>query len=158
MKEEQLLKKQTHIFGGKSMDQKTSRRQFFTRAGQVFGIALVAPSILSSTVFAAEERRRARPTEGAAAGGAGAGADKPMVDPKSDQAKAVHFVTKKADVKDAALKTERNGVPFDKQFCNGCQFYVPAGKKGGGEVGSCQILSGNLVPSQGWCTTWAKKA
>jgi hypothetical protein len=141
------------------MDQKTSRRQFFTQAGQIFGIALIAPSILSSTVFA-EERRRARPTEGAAAGGsadAGAAA-KPMVDPKSDQAKGVHFVLKKSDMKDATLKTERNGVAFDKQFCDGCQFYVPAGKKGGGDVGSCQILSGNLVPAKGWCTTWAKKA
>lgn len=145
------------------MDNKSSRRQFFTRAGQVLGIALIAPSVFSSSVFA-EERRRPRPTEGAAAGGAapgaggGAGLSKPWVDVKSDQAKAVNYSLKHSDVKKAELKTERGGVAFDKQFCSGCTFFAAAGKKDGKDGGNCTVLSGNLVPADAWCASWSKKA
>lgn len=145
------------------MESHSSRRQFFIRAGQMLGLVAAGP-LLSRVVFA-EEKRRARPAAGgAAAGGAAAPAasgggdlSKPMVDPNSPQAKAVNYALKHADVKKAELKIERNGVPFEKQYCKDCTFYKKAGNKNGGEVGNCTVLSNNNVPHDAWCATWVKK-
>jgi hypothetical protein len=45
-----------------------------------------------------------------------------------------------------------------KQYCDGCQFYTAAGKRGKDDVGKCQILQNNLVKAKGWCNTFAPKA
>jgi hypothetical protein len=141
------------------MDQKTSRRQFFTQVGTLVGVAVMAPALFSANAFAEERRKRA---EGGAApaGGAAAGGDLnlPMVEPGKGQAAAVNYTLKHADVKDPALKVERGGVPFEKQHCSGCSFYTKAGNKNGKEVGKCTIFAGNLVESTAWCSTWTKKA
>lgn len=140
------------------MEQNSSRRRFFVHVGQMLGLAAVAPTLLSSKVFA-EERRRARPAEGGAAPAAGGGdLNLPMVEPGKGSAGPVNYHFKHSDVKDAALKVERGGVPFEKQFCTGCSFYTKAGNKGGEEVGKCQIFPNQLVKGTAWCSTWTKKA
>jgi len=139
------------------MEQKSSRRKFFTQMGQILGLAVIAPSLFSSKVFAEEQRRRARPSEGGAAAGGG-DLSLPPVEPGKGAAGAVNYSLKHSDVKDAALKVDRSGVPFDKQFCSGCGFYTKVGMKDGKEVGKCQIFQGQLVQSTAWCSSWNKKA
>jgi hypothetical protein len=142
------------------MDQKSSRRQFFTHAASLLGLAVMAPALFGSQAFA-EERRRARGEGGAAAPGAAAGGGDlglPMVEPGKGPAAAVNYSLKHADVKDKALKVDRGGVPFEKQMCHSCSFYTKAGDKAGKEVGKCQIFAGQLVESTAWCSTWNKKA
>jgi hypothetical protein len=165
LKKAQFLKN-CFIFWRLFMEAKSSRRQFFLRVGQMLGLAVVIPSVISSVVFA-EERRRARPAEGGAAGAGAGGAggaekpkgdvNKPMVDPKSKMAQDLSYSLKHADVKKPELKTERQGVPFEKQFCKDCNFYQGAGKKNGTEVGNCTVLSGNNVPHDAWCSSWFKR-
>jgi len=141
------------------MEAKSSRRQFFTFAGTMLGLAVLAPAVLGSRAFA-EERRRARSEGGAAPAAAGGGNDLnlPMVEPGKGQAAAVNYVLKHQDVKDKALKVERGGVAFEKQQCANCSFYTKAGNKNGKEVGKCQIFPNMLVESPAWCSTWNKKA
>ena len=127
-----------------------NRRSFLQTAGVTLGVLTVLP-----TLALAEERRR-----GSAAGAAAA--PPALVDPKAAAAKAVHYVHNTSDIKDAALKTERNGMKFEAQNCKNCIFYVGdkeitvAGKK----AAPCQIpfAAGKVVAAAGWCTTWAKKA
>lgn len=140
------------------MEQNNSRRRFFIRMGQMLGLAAIAPALFSAKVFA-EERRRARPSEGGAAPAAGGGdLALPMVEPGKGAAVAVNYHHKHADVKDPAVKVERAGVPFEKQFCTGCGFYTKVGIKGGEEVGKCQIFPNQLVKGSAWCSSWNKKA
>jgi hypothetical protein len=139
------------------MDQKASRRQFFTTLGSFVGLAVMAPAVLSSRAFA-EERRRARPAEGAAPAAGGADLNLPMVEPGKGPAAAVSYALDHKNVKDAALKVDRGGVAFDKQHCENCSFFTKAGKKGSKEVGKCQIFQNQLVESTAWCSTWNKKA
>lgn len=137
------------------MDQNTSRRRFFMQVGQMLGLAIIAPALFGSQVFA-EEKRRARPSEGAAP--AAAGGDLPMVEPGKGAAAAVNYVHKHSDIKDASLKVARGGLPFEKQVCTNCSFYTKHGIKNGEEVGKCQIFPGQLVRGSAWCSTWNKKA
>jgi hypothetical protein len=151
----------TTVFASRrlQMKQSKSRRRFFVHMGQMIGLAAIAPALFGSKVFA-EERRRARPAEGGAAPAAGGGGDLalPMVEPGKGAATAVNYHLKHADVKDAAVKVERSGVPFEKQFCTGCGFYTKVGNKDGGEVGKCQIFPNQLVKGSAWCASWNKKA
>jgi hypothetical protein len=48
-------------------------------------------------------------------------------------------------------KSERAGIPADKQFCNNCIYY----KAIGDDYGSCQLLPQGNVTSIGWCFSWA---
>ncbi len=134
------------------MEQNTSRRRFFVHVGQMLGLAAIAPVLFSSNVFA-EERRRGRSAE---AGGGAEGLT--MVEPGKGAAGAVNYHFKHSDVKDAALKVDRGGVPFAKQFCHNCNFYTKHSLKNGEEVGKCQIFPNQLVKSTAWCSTWNKKA
>lgn len=126
-----------------------NRRSFLQTAGVTLGILTVLP-----TLVLAEERRRG--------GAAGAAAAPALVDPKAAAAKAVNYVHNTSDIKDAALKTERNGMKFEAQNCKNCAFYTAdkeitvAGKK----AAPCQMpfAAGKVVAAAGWCTTWAKKA
>ncbi|WP_413287591.1 high-potential iron-sulfur protein [Bdellovibrio sp. HCB337] len=136
------------------MQHNTSRRRFFKQAGQMLGLALVAPALFGSKALAEERRRRS--AEGAAP--AAGGGDLPMVEPGKGTAAPVNYVHKHSDVKDAALKVDRGGVSFDKQFCNNCSFYTKHGTKNGEETGKCQIFPNQLVKGTAWCSTWTKKA
>jgi ribosomal protein S27AE len=133
----------------------TSRRRFFIHVGQMLGLAALAPVLFSAKALA-EEKRRARPTEGGAAGGAEAGLT--MVEPGKGAGAAVNYVLKHSDVKDAALKIERGGLPFEKQLCTNCGFYAKHSVKNGEEVGKCQIFPNQLVKGSAWCASWNKKA
>ncbi len=128
-----------------------NRRLFIQSSLSILGLAAVIPSILS-----AEERRR-----GGSAAAAGAGA-LTLVDPKDPAAKAVNYVHLNKEIKDAALKTERNGVKFENQQCKGCSFYTLDKESvvGGKKAAPCQMpfAAGKVVSSTGWCSTWAKRA
>ena len=125
------------------------RRAFIQSTLALAGIATVLPSLLS-----AEERRRG--------GGAATATGASLVDPKDPAAKAVNYVQNGKEIKDAALKTERAGVKFEKQQCTGCTFYaleketVVSGKKSA----PCQMpfAAGKNVVGTGWCSSWAKRA
>ncbi len=135
------------------MDHKASRRQFFANLGSIVGLAVVAPALFSSKVFAEEKRRG-----GSGGGAAGGDLNLPMVEVGKGQAAAVTYVLKHADVKNAALKIERGGVAFEKQTCVNCNFYAKVGDKNGKEVGKCTIFPNMLVEGSAWCATWTKKA
>ncbi|MFN8792064.1 MAG: high-potential iron-sulfur protein [Bdellovibrionales bacterium] len=136
---------------------KVSRRAFFTQVSGVLALGAISPLISSQAL--AEERRRARPAAGGDKAASGSGPlAQPLVDPQSDVAKAVKYVHSKADLKDATAKIERQGVAYDQQFCNNCSFYKEVGQKEGAAVGSCTIFPQKLVKSQGFCTSWNKKA
>ena len=138
------------------MEQKNSRRQFFTFAGSMLGLAVLAPAVLGSKAFA-EERRRAR-TEGGAAPAAGGAAELPMAEPGKGPAAAMNYVLDHKDLKRAELKVERAGVPFEKQHCANCNFFTKSGTKNGKDIGKCSVLPANQVEATAWCSTWAKKA
>lgn len=134
----------------------SSRRSFFQVVAGLAGLAVIAPKSLKGlgTVAQAEEKRRgAAPVAGAAKDG-----DLPLAEPGKDVAGGMNYQHKHADVKDAKLKTEKQGVAWDKQLCSGCSFYTAAGKKGADEVGKCIVIPGKVVKATGWCTSWNKKA
>lgn len=124
-----------------------NRRSFFQTALMAIGVAAVLPSLVK-----AEERRRS--------GGTAAGAAT-LVDPKDAAAKAVNYAHNNKDVKDKALRIERNGVKFEAQHCKVCAFYDATKETtvGGKKAGGCQMpfAAGKLVSSEGWCSTWSKK-
>jgi hypothetical protein len=130
-----------------------SRRHFFKQAAAMCGAALLAPV----TGFAANERRGGGSSAATAAAG-NADLNLPMVEPGKGMAASMNYHYKNTDVKDAALKIERQGVPFANQHCASCMLYTKVGKKAGGEVGKCQLFQGQLVKSTGWCSSWNKKA
>jgi hypothetical protein len=131
-----------------------SRRVFFKKLVSLTGAALLAPHLIGS-IAGAEEKRRAKKD----AGGATETGDLafPFVDPSKDTGAALKYHHKNSEVKDAALKIERNGVPFDKQTCATCMLYTGVGKKGSDEVGKCALFPNHLVKSTGWCMSWQKK-
>jgi hypothetical protein len=139
------------------MSEMKTRRDFMKLAFGVSGLALLAPNILM-----AEERRRSKPAGGAAgasgAGAAGGDLNAPMVKPGEGMAASVNYQFKHEDVKDPALKVERQGVPFKDQHCKTCMLYTKAGMKNGEEVGKCTLFNGQLVKANAWCASWSKKA
>ena len=138
------------------MEPKNSRRQFFTYTGTMLGLAVLAPAIFGSRASAEERRRAAAPAAGAAPGGAAA--ELPMAVPGKGPAAAMNYALDHKDVKDAKLKIEKSGIPFEKQHCANCNFYTEGRTKNGKEIGKCQVLPANMVESTAWCSTWAKKA
>ena len=128
-----------------------SRRHFIRNISGLIGASAVF-SVVGNSAFG-EERRASKPK----AGGDPA-LDLPMVQPGVGSATALNYVLDHKDLKDAKLKVERNGVPFEKQHCNSCMFYTKAGEKGGGEVGKCQLFPNQIVKGSAFCTSWTKKA
>lgn len=124
------------------------RRSFLKYSMTVSGIILAAPLLLK-----AEERRR-RGGDAKAAGGALV-----LLDPKDQAAKALNYAEKHSDVKDAKLKTDRGGVKFEAQKCEGCQFFDKSKEAtvSGKKAAPCQLFPGKAVVAEGWCTTWTKK-
>lgn len=130
---------------------KINRREFFVHAGQLVGAALAIPLVLRGEALAQERRR------GGGASPSG-GAELPLVSPKDSNAMAVNYVEKHSDLKKAEMKTERQGVKFEAQFCSNCSFYKAAGKKNGKDAGPCQIFPGKWVLGEAWCGSWNKKS
>lgn len=135
-----------------------NRRHFMQTAAALSGLAFLKSKNLKEVLpmAKAEEKRRGAPAAGGNA--AGGDLDLPLVEPGKDLATAVNYVHKAAELKDAKLKVERQGVPFAKQACSGCSFYSGVGKKGADDLGKCTIFAGKLVKGQGWCSSWNKKA
>ncbi|MFN7905901.1 MAG: high-potential iron-sulfur protein [Pseudobdellovibrionaceae bacterium] len=143
LEKKQTTKKQT-------TKNNVSRRDFFklgATAAAVTGIFGIFSS--QGQVAQAEERRKKK--DSAAAGDQ-------LCDPNSGVAKGMNYQAKHTDVKNAALKVEKQGLKFDQQFCNNCSFYAKKSAVNGKEVGACQIIPGCVVASEGWCSSWNKKA
>ena len=126
-----------------------NRRSFFGSLATATGVALILPLIAKA------ERKRG-------GGTAAAGAALKLVDPKDGQAKSVNYVHNHSEIKDKALMTDRAGVKFADQKCHGCVFYQ-ADKEAtidGKKAAPCQMpfATGKAVASEGWCSSWAKKA
>jgi hypothetical protein len=131
-----------------------SRRGFFKQAAAVLGAAILTPVIGR----AANERRGGGGEAAAPAAGGGGDLNLPLVEPGKGMAASLNYHYKNTDVKDKALTIERQGTPFAKQHCGSCMLYTKVGKKGGEEVGKCQLFQGQLVKNTGWCASWNKKA
>ncbi len=131
------------------MSKVNSGRRLFVQSLPAFvGIAAFAGTAL------AEERRRAKKAD---AGGAAAGGGLTPVNPATDaMAKSVNYVDNHKDMTKAELKTDRQGVKWDQQFCNGCQLHVVI--PGQTERVGCTLFSGKSVAAKGWCSSWAKKS
>lgn len=125
-----------------------NRRSFIQQAITVTGAIALFPILAKS-----EERRRG----GGAAPAAAAGLV--LIDPKDPQAKALNYAHEHKDIKDKALQTDRNGVKWADQKCQGCNFYQKdkEGKASGKAAAPCQLLAGKAVAATGWCSSWAKK-
>lgn len=131
-----------------------NRRSFFSASIKVIGLSLLSNLALNrqmGTLAQAEEKRRGGESAG--------GNDLPLVDPAKDStAQGVKYVHKNSDFKEAALKTVRNGVPFEKQTCSGCALYTKKEVRNGEEVGVCILFAKKVVKGSGFCTSWNKKA
>lgn len=127
----------------------TNRRGFFKNSLGFAGVLATAPSILSALLTSTSSSvAKAADTCGAAT----------LVEPGKGMAASVNYHNKFSEVKDAKLKTERQGVKWGKQNCQGCMLFTACGKKGNDEVGKCTIFAGQIVKANGWCSTWNKKA
>lgn len=128
----------------------TSRRQLLKTLPAVVGLGLLG----SASLVSAQERRRPKKGD---AGGAAAGGATPPVDPAKDpMAKSVNYVEKHADLKKPELKTERQGLKWEEQFCKNCQLHTIL--PGTTERMGCTLFSGKSVAADGWCSSWAKKS
>lgn len=131
---------------------KMTRRSLIQKVTGLSALLALAPQALM-----AEEKRRARGGDSKAAAAAGP-LGYPLVDPAGNAGKAVNYVRAHADLKDAKLKTERQGMAWDQQICGNCSFYKEVGTKDGGKVGTCTIFANQLVLEKAWCASWNKKA
>ena len=126
----------------------SNRREFFKQTLGVVGVVAAGQVTLQSLL-----------TQKSWAAGTAENCDKlPFVEPGKGMAASVNYVVKHADLKDAKLKTERQGVKWDKQVCKGCMLFTACGKKGADEVGKCTLFNGQVVKASAWCSTWNKKA
>lgn len=128
------------------LDRRDFLRHGFTTIG---GMTLLAQFIPS---FSRAEEQRGSP--GAISKDTKAISALPMVKPGEAAAVAVNYVAKHSDIKDSALKVERMGVPFEKQFCSNCMLFT---KDGAGDAGKCPIFANQQVAGAAWCSSWAKK-
>lgn len=127
-----------------------NRRDFFKHSvGVAAGFLLLTPFLAQ----AQNRRKRDEKATGATSGLA-------LLDPKDPAAKNLNYAETHAEVKDAKLKIDRNGVKFDAQKCEGCQFYDKSKETtiSGKKASACQLFPGKAVTASGWCTTWVKKA
>lgn len=125
-----------------SSESNTNRRQALKQLAVAAGLAVLAPKAL------AEKRR---------GGGGGADDSLPLVEAGKGMAASVNYVEKHADLKDAKMKTTRQGLAWDQQRCNNCMLYTKVGDRGGKEVGKCTLFQGQVVKGEGWCASWSKK-
>ncbi len=127
-----------------------NRRDFFKHSA-----ALAAGALLLTPFIANAQRKRSSGRDAKAAGGGLA-----LLSPTESAAKNLNYVEKTSDIKDAKLKTDRSGVKFDAQKCEGCQFYDKSKETtiSGKKASACQLFPNKAVTASGWCTSWVKKA
>jgi hypothetical protein len=94
----------------------------------------------------------------AAGGAAPAGEATGVVAKESDPMPKSLNYCENADKGKAKVCPTRKEPARAKQYCEVCQFYKAAGKKGKDNVGNCQILQNNLVKAKGWCNSFVQKA
>jgi|GEM_PF-621789 len=139
-----------------SFNRRQMVHKFLKFAGALALTSAVVPAVQ------AEEKRRAKKTDGKTEDKSAAGASGdlalPWVKPGAGMAASVNYVEQKSEVKDEKLKTARQEVPFKDQKCSNCMLYSKVGDKDKKTAGKCTIFAGQLVAAEGWCTTWAKKA
>lgn len=113
-------------------------------------LSLTTAGLLTLTVLGARaEEKKKKKSDAPATGG------EAPADPTKGKAKELKYVTDHSQVKDAALKVEKMGVPFEKQTCKNCVLYQA---KGNG-TGVCTLMlpdPNHIVKEAGWCTSWAK--
>ncbi len=80
-----------------------------------------------------------------------------VISPKDPKALKLGYVDDILLVDREDLKRIRQGVEFNKQLCRVCLFYKPTASVEDVEVGTCRFLENQLVKSNGWCSSWAKK-
>lgn len=121
-----------------------NRRSFVQTVAALAGLTALAGGAQAQT------KRQPKKEAGAAGGD--------TMCAKEAMAVSINYAPNHKAVTDAKLKVEKQGVPFDKQFCNNCMFYASTGKdKAGKDIGKCQLLQGCLVYGEGWSSSWAKK-
>lgn len=121
-----------------------NRRSFVQTLLSVAGFSAVAGTVQAQT-------KRQPKKDAAAAGG-------DVMCAKEAMAVSINYAPNHKAVTDPKMKVDKQGVAFDKQFCNNCQFYAKTGAdKSGKEIGKCQLLQGCLVYGEGWSSSWAKK-
>lgn len=118
-------------------------RRSFVKAAAALGVGSV---VFAQNLFAEGKKKK---------GAAGA---LPLVVPGEGMAKAVNYVNAPQDLKNDALKIERQGVKWGEQKCLNCQLYQPQADQDGKKVGKCALFASNLVLGEAWCSSWAKKA
>lgn len=123
------------------MEKNLNRRGFFSTMIKIAGVAVVAPTVLSS-IFSSSASAQTKRGAAPAAGGS-----MPMVDPNDSVAKAVKYIE---DAKKSADSKGNN--------CINCGFYAKKEMHSGKEAGTCTIFAGKLVYGAGWCASWNKKA
>ncbi len=120
-----------------------SRRTFLKSAAISVG-AMAATAAISSQALAEQKRKSKK-----------AGGDElPLVEPGKGMAAGVKYAHTHADIKDASVKTDRQGVKWADQNCANCMLYTKIDDK----VGKCTLFANQAVKNTGWCTSWAKKA
>jgi High potential iron-sulfur protein len=77
-------------------------------------------------------------------------AQAPLVDEKSDQAKALGYVADAKKVDKAAWPKYSAG-----QLCSNCNFFQGRGTD---KAAACTLFPAKQVAGPGWCNAWAKKA
>ena len=138
------------------MKKNVNRRDFFKTAMTVFAGSLVLPSLFKNLPEAqAEQKRKSKEA-----------ASLDVISETNPVAVNLKYTTNHATIKDATLKTERQGVKFENQFCKDCQFYQikEEGTDKNEKVAPCQLMinpttsKSYFVKSKGWCNSWAKRA
>lgn len=118
----------------------TTRRDFL-KVGLLTTVGFTA---FLPSLSAAEGRRRS-----------GNATENALLDENSPQAKALNYKADSSKIVDKTLMTERQGVQFKSQKCSNCGLYTG---KPGEKQGPCAVFPGKMVSSNGWCTSWNKKA
>ncbi len=121
-----------------------TRRSFFKGMASALGLVLVSGSLTSAFAQGRKKKEAAETTSKAPK----------LVEPGKGMAANVNYQHSHADVKDAALKVDKQGVKWDAQNCANCVLYT----KDGTDTGRCTLFPGQLVKNAGWCTSWSKKA
>ena len=116
-------------------------------------LAMLAVAVPAIRALAQE---KVPPAAAPAATGPKPNPDAPMAKESDPMAKSLNYC-ENADKGKAKICPTRKEKDRKDQYCDGCQFYTGAGKKGKDDVGNCTILQGNLVKAKGWCNTFAKR-
>lgn len=136
-------------------NKKMTKREFLAHLSLVSGAAFIAAKTLTTSAFAQEKRRGAKPDAAPAKD-----TDLPWADPAKPPASPLvyHHNHKDAEKDPKTDKKTDKGLAWDKRFCYNCSFYTSVGKKDGIEGGKCSVMPKVLAQGDGICNSWSKKA